>query len=85
MNPDFLKERSNASFSSKELEYWLDGGREKTDLKLKFQKIVEEDKAFDWKDLIHGDRNHVFKRGLEVSEFILVLMFDFWILELFLS
>jgi hypothetical protein len=73
MNPDFVNERANASFSSKELEFWLDGGKEKTEQKHRFQRIIDDDKTFDWKDVIHLDRSNVYRRGLEVSFVFLFL------------
>jgi hypothetical protein len=66
MNPDFVNERKNSSFSTNELEIWIDGSAERTALKHRVQQLAEKESCFRWNDLIHLDRSQLYRRGLQV-------------------
>ena len=63
--PELVFERSRGTFSPRALTYLLDGGRENTEMREKFERIVESDSVFCKKTYFTETRSQRFRRALQ--------------------
>lgn len=64
-NPALVAERAKASFNSREMTYFLDGGEERTARYERIRSLVIQDPVFSRADAHFGDRPAQFKRVLQ--------------------
>jgi len=59
------QERARASFPTRQLTYFLDGGHEKTEKKERIRKLVEEDPVFEKKSKYFMNHTESYKKALQ--------------------
>jgi hypothetical protein len=67
-HPDLARERSLASFTTRQLRYFLDGGPANTERIEAIRRILDRELLFDKTDIYHLDHEHQYYRAIKIME-----------------